>query len=235
MRRRGKGVFWGLAVAATGCGSLSPQTIAAHKIADALPRMLGPAAHYDVKVGGDALALTRGHARGVHVDGRDVQLMPAITVDTLRFDASDVSFDTKAKRLQKVGRVEFVGAVGQEHLTAYLAQAKPLPGLRVTLRRSDVQVQVPVAAGPIHTSVTLFGMPAPAGPEGKAISFVVDRARLSIVPIPAGLVNLALNKVNPIVDLSAVKVPLSVQRTDVQDGMLVLRGTAQIDPETASS
>jgi len=66
-----------------GCGASSPQTIAAHKISDALPRVLGPARHYDVKVGGDALALARGRARSVHVHGQDVQLTPTLTVDTL--------------------------------------------------------------------------------------------------------------------------------------------------------
>jgi len=227
----------GAVLGVCGCGSLSPQTVAAHKIADALPGILGPAARYDVRVQGDALALTRGRARNVHVEGRDVQMTPNITVDTLTFDAPDVSFDTKAKRLQKVGRVAFVGTMGQAHLEAYLSHVKMnkmLQGLRVTLRPGDVQVQLPLVAGPIHTTATVYGSPAPNARDAKSIDFIVDKARLGFLPLPAGLVNRALADLNPIVDLSAVRVPLSVQSTSVEGGKLVLRGTAQIEPQAAS-
>lgn len=225
-----------LAGALNGCGSLSPQTVAAHKISDALPQILGPAAHYAVRVQGDTMALTRGRARNVHVEGRDVQLSPTLTVDTLTFDAQDVSFDTKAKNLQKVGQVAFVGTMGQAHLDSYLGNvkmSKMLQGLRVTLRPSDVQAQVPVSAGPIHTTVTVYGNPAPNGQNAQSINFVVDKARLAFLPVPAFLFNQALKEVNPIVDLSAVRVPISVQSTSVEDGNLVLRGTAKLEtPES---
>ena len=66
----GLGVF-----ALAGCAHPVQET-AAHKIADALPSLLGPAAHYDVQVDGDPFALTRGRARAVHIQGQDVQLAP---------------------------------------------------------------------------------------------------------------------------------------------------------------
>lgn len=233
-RRLGAALGAGASFVVSGCGSLSPQTIAAHKISDALPGILGPAAHYDVRVQGDTLALTRGRAGRVHVEGRDVQLTPSITVDTLTFDAHDVAFDTKAKRLQHVGTVEFVGTMGQAHLAAYLARVKTLPNLRVALRRSDVQVQLPLSAGPVHTAATFYGLPAPNAQDARSIDFVVDKARLGFLPLPAFLVNRGIAGVNPIVDLSAVKMPISVQSTDVEDGKLVLRGTAQIEPQDVS-
>lgn len=222
-----------LTVALNGCGSLSPQIIAAHKISDALPQILGPAAHYEVRVQGDTMALTRGRARTIHVEGRDVQLSPTITLDTLTFDAQDVSFDTKARKLQKVGQVAFVGTMGQAHLESYLGNvkmSKMLQGLRIKLRPSDVQAQVPVNAGPIHTTVTVYGNPAPNGPDAQSINFVVDKARLGFLPVPAVLFNQALKEVNPIVDLSAVRVPIRVRSTSVEGGKLVLRGTAKLEP-----
>jgi len=227
-----------LAGTLNGCGSLSPQTVAAHKISDALPQILGPAAHYEVRVQGDTMALTRGRARNVHVEGRDVQLSPTITVDTLTFDAQDVSFDTKAKKLQKVGPVAFVGTMDQTHLESYLGKvklSKILQGLRVKLRARDVQAQVPVNAGPIHTAVTVYGNPAPNGQDARTINFVVDKARLGFLPVPAVLFNQALKEVNPIVDLSAVRVPIKVQSTSVEGGKLVLRGTAKIEPTPESN
>ena len=230
-------VVLGAPLVLAGCGSLSPQTVAAHKVSDALPKILGPAAHYEVRVQGDTLALTRGRARNVHVDGQDVQLSPTITLDTLTFDAQDVSIDTQAKKLQKIGTVSFTGTMGQAHLESYLGHvkmSKTLQGLRVTLRQSDVQVQLPLAAGPVHTKVTVFGRPMPDAREAGSVDFIVDKARLSFLPLPAGLVNRALAEMNPIVDLSAVRVPIMVQSTSVEGGKLVLRGTAKIEPTPES-
>ena len=109
-------------------GCQSAQTTAAHKIADALPRSLGPAAHYDVQVEGDTGALTRGRARRIHVIGTQVQVAPDTTLDTLDLDARDVSVDAGRGRIEKVGQATFTGTVGQQNLTRYLAHRQaPLP------------------------------------------------------------------------------------------------------------
>ncbi len=219
-------------VAITGCGSLSPQTVAAHKIADALPTVLGPAQHYDVQVEGDAAALTRGRARRVRVEGQQVQIAPDVTLDRLDFTAQDVSFDTKAKRLSHVGRVDFVGTLGQANLDSYLARSGAHPGLAVMLRQNDLQVDLPISAGPVHTHVVVTGTAVPTVPGGSAVSFIADRARLSILPVPVFLVNQALDRINPVVDLSRFKAPVALQSADVAQQTLTLRGTADLDSLT---
>jgi hypothetical protein len=221
------------AAALIGCGSLSPQTEAAHKIADALPGVLGHARHYDVRVEGDSLALTRGRARRVVVHGQDVQIARDVTLDTLDFTAIDVSFDTKAKHLRHVGRVEFTGTVGQAHLNQYLAQSGTNPGLVVILREHDMQARLPISAGPVHTHVTVNGTASPTTVGGSQVSFTADRAKLGFLPVPAFLVNKALDQVNPVVDLSHFKVPVALQSTDVEHHALTLRGTADITALTS--
>jgi len=222
-----------LAVILTGCSSLSPQTVAAHKIADALPQMLGPARHYDVQVEGGTFALTRGRAHRVRIHGEDVQLGPAETLDALDFAAEDVSFDTQAKRLQSVGRAEFTGTLGQAHLDQYLAQNRP--GLAVTLRSGDVEARIPIVAGPLHTTATVIGSLIPTSPGASTLNFVADRARLSFLPVPVFLVNRALATLNPVVDLSHGKVPVALQSATVVNGLLILRGTADLNGLTQSS
>jgi hypothetical protein len=220
-------------LALTGCGSLSPQTVAARKIGDALPQVIGPARHYAVQVEGNSFALSRGRARRIHVTGQDVQITPTATLDTLDITAQDVSFDTKAKRLDHVGRAEFTGTLGQEHLNSYLAQSGIHPGLAVTLRQSDLEVRLPISAGPIHTSVTVYGQAAPSTQGGSTINFVADRARVSILPVPVFLVNQALDQINPVVDLSHFKMPIALQSAVVQNQTLILQGTADLNSLTA--
>lgn len=224
---------WGLS---GGCGRRPVQTTAAHKIADALPQILGPAAHYDVQVEGDPMALSRGRARKVHIDGVDVQLTPRATIDALHLDAQDLSFDMAARRLEHVGRVDFTGTMSQAHLTQYLAQARTdVPGLTVTLRQSDVEARVPVSFLGLHTTAALSGTLQPSETAANKLDFVTRGAQVGVVPLPAGLVRFAINEINPLIDLSGVRVPISVTRVDVVNEQIVVRGTAQLkDNEPAA-
>ena len=214
--------FWG-------CGHPVQET-AAHKIADALPSVLGPAAHYDVQVDGDPFALARGRARGVHIQGLDVQISPRLTLDTLNADAEDVSFDTKTRRLSHVGVTRFTATLDQEHLTAYLAQSKPLlPGLVVTLQDSNVEARVPVTFLGLHTTAALAGTFAPNADDPSRLDFVTRGAQIGDVPLPAGLVNLAVDTLNPVISLTGLKAPLTITRSGVEHGRLILQGTADLN------
>lgn len=213
---------------AAGCGvAQSPQTIVAHKIADALPQAIGPAAHYDVQVSGDVLGLARGRARGVRIVGQDVQMTPAVTLDALTLEARGIVFDTKSRQVQSIGSGSFAATLGQVHLTEYLLRVRP--NLSVMLGAGDMQATLPVAFGPVHTTVAVRGTLTPTAPGASTLDFVADRARLGVLPVPAFAVNAALQAVNPVLDLSRVKVPIGVQSADVVGEQLTIRGTAQLD------
>ena len=216
-------------VALAGCAHPVQET-AAHKIADILPSLLGPAAHYDVQVDGDPFALSRGRARAVHIQGEQVQLSPSLTLDTLNADVRDVSFSRETRRLDHVGQAEFTATLSQEHLTAYLARSKPLlPGLVVTLRPDDVQARVPVRFLGMETTAALSGTFAPDADEPSKLEFVTNGARVGIVPLPAGLVNLAVNQLNPVLSLTGLKAPLSINRAGIANSQLTLGGTVNLN------
>ncbi len=220
-----------LAVSALTCGCGHPvQETAAHKIADVLPSVIGPAARYDVQVDGDPFALARGRARAVHIQGQEVQIGPSLTLDTLNADAKDVSFSSETRRLEHIGSTSFTATLGQSNLSAYLAQTKPLlPGLVVTLAESGVQARVPVAFLGIQTTAALTGTLTPSASEAGKLDFQTDSAHLGIVPLPPALVNLALDQLNPLVDLTHLRVPLIVSHAGVIQGRLTLDGTADLN------
>lgn len=212
-----------------GCGHPVQET-AAHKIADALPSVLGPAAHYDVQVDGDPFALARGRARGVHIQGQEVQISPRLTLDTLDADAEDVSFDTNTRRLSHVGQTRFTATMGQTHLTDYLAQSKPLlPGLIITLRPSDVEAQIPVTFLGLRTTASLSGTFAPNPAEPGRLDFVTNGAHFGLVPIPSGLVNTALDALNPVISFASLKAPLTITAANVENSRLELQGSADLN------
>lgn len=223
------GFLLGVGFILCGCGHPAQET-AAHKIADVLPTVIGPAMHYDVQVDGDPFALARGRARAVHIQGQDVQIAPNLTLDTLNADARDVSFSLETRRLENIGSTSFTATLGQTNLSAYLARTKPLlPGLVVTLGESDVQVHVPVVLLGIQTTAALSGTLTPSTAELGKLDFQTDSAQLGIVPLPAALVNLALGQINPLVDLTHLRVPLNVTHIGVVQSRLTLDGAADLN------
>ena len=216
-------------VLAPGCGHPAQET-AAHKIADVLPSVLGPAAHYDVQVDGDPFALARGRAQAVHIQGLAVQLAPSLTLDTLDAVAHDVSFSRETRRLEHIGATDFEATLGQDNLAAYLARTKPLlPNLVVTLGESEVQARVPVSFLGLQTTADLTGTLSPSATESGKLNFETDGAHLGIVPLPSALVNLALDQVNPLVDLTHLRVPLTVAHSRIVHSRLSLDGTADLN------
>jgi len=212
----------------TGCGHPVQET-AAHKIADRLPSVLGPALHYDVQVDADPFALARGRARTVHVQGVNVQLSQTLTLDTLTADVSDVSFDTKTQKLSHLGQTAFTASLSQDNLSRYLAQSRVrLPGLEVTLLPDTVEARVPVSALGFQTIAALSGSLRPNSDNPQRLDFVATGAQVGPVPVPAALVNLALDALNPLIDLATLKAPLTVTNAKVSDSKLVLSGTANL-------
>ena len=119
--------------------------------------------------------------------------------------------------------------MGQDNLSRYLAQSKPLlPGLVVTLLPNTLEAQVPVSALGLQTTAELSGTLRPDASDPSKLDFVADQAQIGRVPVPASLVNIALDTVNPLLDLSSFKAPLAVTDTKVQNSRLTLTGTANL-------
>jgi len=203
--------------------------VAAHKIADALPRIVGPAKHYDVNVSGNPFSLSRGRAKRVHIEGEDVQLSPTVTMDHMSIDANDVTFDMKQHRIDHVESVAFVATLGQRHLDNYIEQMKSsYPGLEVALRWNDMEASVPVSIKSYTTTARLSGTLTPSPSSSTQLEFVGKDASIGIVPIPHKIVELALERLNPTLDLSGLRFPVTVTGAMIDRGKIVVRGTADI-------
>ena len=93
---------------------------------------------------------------------------------------------------------------------------------------------MPLTVASLRTTATLTGTLAPDASAPQAVDFVADRTRVGILPLPSSLVNLALREVNPVFDLSSLKVPVRVERADVINSQVVLQGTAQMGTANSS-
>ena len=196
-----------------------------------LPSYLGPARAYSVNVKGKSLgAIVRGRLREVHIMGDGVQLTEELTVRRLTVDADQVATDLKARTLQGVSQARFTAQIEERSLDSMARRRRPkLLDLKLRLTGRQVEVTVrPEVFGHPTIPITVLGSLTPRS-GGTALDFEPDRGRLAIVPIPQALLDFVAERLNPVVDLSGLSVPIRVERADVEAGALTLTGSIPPD------
>ncbi len=203
-------------------------------VEELLPQYLGPAQSYKVQVKAASLgALMRGRVRTVTIVGRGVQLMPECTVAELHVDASEIEIDKGSQSLKSVGQARFVARIEEKELDRLVRTRRPkLADLKVGLRGTFVSVRVtPELLGYPTIPIQVEGNLLSRG-GGVTMDFEPDRARLVIVPIPKPALDFVAERINPVVDFSALKAPIRVERAEVKGGSLILSG--YLPPESVS-
>jgi hypothetical protein len=94
----------------------------------------------------------------------------------------------------------------------------------------DIVAQLPLTILGQTSSVKVNGQFIPHQGNPSDIDLHVDSATIASVPVPMALVNLALDRLNPLVSLNGLKYPVTVQSTSITNNQLVVQGTVQIAP-----
>lgn len=222
----------------SGCGNPVNHPVA-DRIAAVLPKVLGPAQDYDVKVSGSSLSFTSGHIGDVTIHGDDVAFSPLLTVDTLDAEVQDIDIDTRSQKVTGMGPVHFVAGISAAHLNEYLTQtaaSEPTRPQNLAVQIAGQSLALTFTVKPlwVNVPVSVTGMLSPEPGRPTLLDFTPTGARVSIVPVPGGLVDLALSHVNPVVDLSQLTVPVSIERTWIQGGNLYFAGSAIIPSSSFS-
>lgn len=195
-------------------------------VEELLPQYLGVAQSYRVQVKGASLgALMRGRVRTVTIIGHGVQLLPECRVTELRLDATEIEVDKGRQSLKSVGEARFIARIEERELDRLVRARRPkLAGLALGLRGSRVRVQVtPEILGYPTLPVQVDGSLLARG-GGATLDFEPDKARLLILPIPKPILDFVAERINPVVDFSALKAPIRVEKAEVKGGALWLTG-----------
>ncbi|MBB6053493.1 LmeA family phospholipid-binding protein [Armatimonas rosea] len=204
-------------------------------VEELLPSYLGPAKSYRAQVKAASLgALMRGRVRTVQIIGREVQLLPELTVAELRVDAAEIEVDRERASLKSVGEARFTARIDEAELNRLVRTRRPrLADLRVQLRGRYVSVQVtPELLGHPTVPIQVEGNLLSKG-GGVALDFEPDKARLLIVPIPKPLLDFVAERLNPVVDFSGLRAPIRVESAEAKGGYLLLRGF--LPPESVTN
>lgn len=204
------------------------ERIAEQRIDTLLPQFLGPADRWSSRVRDNPAALLRGRLRRVRVDGENVRVSDDLTLDHLTLDVADLHVDTREKRVTSVGAIGFSARLSETSLNRYLRARRPdIPGLSVRLRANEATIRArPELAGLLGIPLSVRGTLSlrPNG-NGTLLDFVPGGANVSLVPIPGMVLRFVAERVNPLVDLAALRAPIRVERVGIEEGQVTLTGS----------
>lgn len=231
MRRRALLLIAGVGLCC-GCSTTVVRRNVERRAEKMLPRILGPADRYDVRmVGTRDSELVRGRARKVEVEGQRIRARGQMLVDSMRLVAENVRYTGKEPYRVAIGRsdlqVEFTDAAVNE----YLEEFQPQYRFAVRFERDRVHVKL---------VYPLLGAPTPISGYGKLVVedgtrliFRAERVDLALLAgsdgkEPGFNEKLIEEKVNPLLDMTEIDFPARLEAVTVLDGRIRARGSASL-------
>ena len=217
-----------ITVVTSGCsgGIIRPKVEGGIK--KALPQYIGPAKEYTVRADGSTTDMLNGLIERLHIEGWEVQIDPKLTLQHLAVDMQEVRYNT-SRELTSVRETKLQATVSESAVNRYIKEARGGDtDLQVGFQPSSVQVQfLPQVIG-VNVPVSIKGKPVIVG--GTKVDFIADKASVAMVPVPAYVVNKVLDRVNPILDLSLMKFPVTLTGISIQKGEVIVSGHADFKP-----
>ena len=197
-------------------------------IKNALPGYIGPAKEYTVRADGSTMDIMNGLIARLRIEGTDVQIDPNLLLSNLWVDMTEVRYNT-SRVVTSVKETKLSATVSEAVVNKYIEQArKGEDNLSVGFEPSKVLVNfVPNVAG-VNIAVSVSGAPEIVG--GNKINFVADSGSVAHLPVPDYLVNKALDRMNPILDMSVLKFPVSLKKITIMKNAVFVEGSAEFKP-----
>ena len=211
-----------VAAALAGCGSDSDS---ARMLERMLPRFVGPAQRYEVRVAG----ASSNRLRSAHVRSSRLETADGLTLDVAVFDLSELHFDRERREVRGVGKADFAATILQEDLNLHLRDRSAL------LR--NLRVRFTPLGAQVHGSADIPGVRLPFTPEltmdGRLViddmgrlAFEPDRLRVVGIEVPAVAAKVLASQINPLVDLNTLRLPVYLRGVEMGGGEARVTGRA---------
>jgi hypothetical protein len=213
----------------SGCSRASPFRAIERSVRDEMPRVIGPADRYEVVVSRSGGGLVAGRIPWINIRGQNVRAIEGLTIDDLEVRLEDVRFSRSSRTVQEIGLTHFEARLSAGSVVGYLHSRSP--GLR------GVQVAFDGASVRVHATPSLLGIGVPMEVEGRpllrgptTIDFAASRIAILRLGLPEFAVRRLEARINPLVDLSTMPLPLHLTSVQIMDDRALITGTASLDP-----
>lgn len=195
-------------------------------IKDALPDYIGPAREYSVRCDGDSTKMLGGKIERLHIEGRDVQVDPNLLLSRLIVDMNRVEFDTGSREVKSVENTSFEAVVTEKAVNRYIEQTRESESeMSVDLQPGKVFVKFVPNLGGVDVLISVAGTLSIT--EGSKVNFEADKASVAHLPFPSLVANKILDRVNPVLDMSIMRFPVTLSGITIKNGSVSIKGSAQ--------
>lgn len=221
-----------LAAGLAGCNTGIAEGEAEHRIRQRLPQIIGPAESYTVRVrAGSDLSAIQGNLREVTIEGKRVRIGNQWPVDELSVVLQKVRFDVHHEVLKEVGAARFQVAIRPATVVRYLDDPKNLRNVNVQLDENKITLlgdyKVLRLWAPFKVSGDLVLQ------DKEKIGFRASKASAVGIPVPEFIIHYLEGKLNPILDVGDIEMPLDLTDVQVHPTGIIVSGTPHLEDLTA--
>ena len=234
MRRRPWSWMWCLAIVAAlplaGCKSKLLRPGAQRAIARRLHDLIGPARKYRVRILGTYdNDLVRGHARTIRVTGEQVLVHQEILLDSIWLEIRGLRYGGEKPYFVSVKDSEMEVELSDAALNDYLRERGTRYNPLVVFHRNSVTLTM---------TYQLLGQDVPVIAKGhlevedrSRIMFRADEVNLRLLDMPGFNEQFIEDRVNPLLDVSKLELPLKLDSVRLDPGRAFIHGSATIGGE----
>ncbi len=202
-----------LGLTAVGIVSCTPANLVEQGIERELPKYVGPAESYDVKI--DGLKVVSSSADSVVAVGERVKPQGAPVIDRLVLDLQGVVYSREQGRLSQVDSAKLTAVIKSYDLADFLESDRNVRSAEVVLRSPDratlrIQPNLGNFVLPAGITVDVTGRLVGAGTQ---LSFEVEEVSAAGLDLSAMVAKRLSDLINPLADLKDL--PVSIEITSV--------------------
>ncbi|CAN5542266.1 hypothetical protein BH23BAC4_BH23BAC4_04990 [soil metagenome] len=207
----------------TGCQSVTHQVEGA--IERELPRVIGPADSYDVRI--DGLRATSGQAERVTITGIRVQPEGAPLLERLDAELTGIRFSPRTQTIERADSATATARISASEVALFLEQDERMSDVQVVLAGTDratIRLR-PVFGGmslPFNASVEVNGRLVV---REHNVTFVVGEVRAAGLDVGAAMAQRLSDVINPLVDFGENRANVQVTAVHVDGSHLVVSAT----------
>jgi hypothetical protein len=212
-----------------GCSTRLIRGKAERRISRRLTDLIGPAEKYKVRVRGTKDAeIVVGRIRRIEIDGWNVNAGRQILLESLHLELRNLRYHAPPDEQVTVGESELVIHLTEPALNDYLRRQNPENPPQVMLNGGTVTLK---------GALRLLGVPTPIETTGRLqianrteLIYRANDVLMAIDPIPGIGPEYVEKRLNPLLDVAGLELPLRLDSIEVQPGRLIVRGTAYLPP-----
>lgn len=202
-----------LSLTLVGVASCTPASLVEQGIENELPKYVGPAENYDVKI--DGLKIGPGSADSVVAIGERVKPEGAPVIDRLVLNLQGVTYSRQQKRLSQVDSAKLTAVIKSYDLADFLESDRNVRSAEVILLspdRATLRIQPNLGSFSLPAGITVDVTGRLIG-SGTKLSFEVEEVSAAGLDLSSMVAKRLSNLINPLADLEDL--PVKVEITSV--------------------